>query len=133
MSQPHSNVHSITPAAVDNEDGVNISKMVIVGVASLVVFALSAVVAWWVLVHDEGELRARGVAPMVRGLATKEEIGIIDYVPFDGDHRLERWRAEKDKALRSYGWVDRKKGVVHIPIDEAMKEVVRQAGGGAGK
>jgi hypothetical protein len=133
MSQPHSNVHPSSSAAADNEDGVNIMKIVVVGVVSLVVFALSAVVAWWVLVHDEGVLRARGVAPMVRGLANKEEVGIIDYVPFDGDTRLDRWRAEKEKALRSYGWVDRKKGLVHIPIDEAMKEVVRQSAGGADK
>jgi hypothetical protein len=129
MSQP-SNVHHISQAAADNEDGVNILKIVIVGVVSLVIFALSAVVAWWVLVRDESALRARGVAPQVTGLAKTEEVGIIDYVPFDGDRRLEHWRADKAQALHSYGWVDRKKGVVHIPIEEAMKEVVRQSGGG---
>jgi hypothetical protein len=36
--------------------------------------------------------------------------------------------SEQAKALHGYGWVDRSKGVIHIPIDEAMKDVVaRQA------
>lgn len=30
-------------------------------------------------------------------------------------------RAAEQRALTSYGWVDPQKGVVHIPIDEAMK------------
>ena len=29
-------------------------------------------------------------------------------------------RAEEDKLLHSYGWVDQSKGVVHIPIERAM-------------
>jgi hypothetical protein len=132
MSHP-SNVHHMSQAAIDNEDGVNIVKIVLVGVVSLVIFGLSAVVAYWVLVRDEASLRARGVAPQVTGLHNKQEVGIVDYVPFDGDNRLERWQTEKTKALHSYGWVDRSKGLVHIPIDEAMKEVVQKAGGGPGK
>ena len=65
----------------------------------------------------------------MHGLAKKEEVGIVDYVPFDADDRLEHWQQEKAKALNSYGWVDKKKGLIHIPIDEAMKDVIRQAGG----
>ncbi|HEY2906984.1 MAG TPA: hypothetical protein VGJ29_13870 [Vicinamibacterales bacterium] len=30
-------------------------------------------------------------------------------------------RASEDAILNGYGWVDRNNGVVHIPIDEAMK------------
>jgi len=36
---------------------------------------------------------------------------------------LEQVRAEEEKELTSYGWVDRKAGIVHIPIDEAIKIV----------
>jgi hypothetical protein len=36
---------------------------------------------------------------------------------------LEQLRAEEEKALTSYGWVDRKAGIAHIPIDEAIKIV----------
>ena len=34
---------------------------------------------------------------------------------------MEEMRAAQDKALNSYGYVDRQKGVVHIPIEEAKK------------
>lgn len=30
-------------------------------------------------------------------------------------------RDAEERALHSYGWVDQKKGIVHIPIDEAMR------------
>jgi hypothetical protein len=36
---------------------------------------------------------------------------------------LEQLRAEEDKELASYGWVDEKAGIAHIPIDEAIKIV----------
>jgi len=40
------------------------------------------------------------------------------------DHPLQemkRVRAEEDAKLNSYGWVDQKTGVVHIPIEDAKK------------
>ncbi len=37
---------------------------------------------------------------------------------------LERFRAEERKRLETYYWVDKQKGVVHIPIEQAMKKLV---------
>ena len=34
---------------------------------------------------------------------------------------LKRMRAEEDQILGSYGWVDKDKGIVRIPIDRAME------------
>ena len=64
----------------------------------------------------------------MRGLAKKQEVGIVDYVPFDGDHRLEHWQQAKAKAPERLRLGRPQKGVIHIPIDEAIKDVVRQAG-----
>lgn len=36
---------------------------------------------------------------------------------------LRALRAAEDARLSSYGWVDRNKGVVHIPIEEAMRDI----------
>ena len=36
---------------------------------------------------------------------------------------LEQLRAEEEKELTSYGWVDEKAGIAHIPIYEAIKIV----------
>lgn len=40
---------------------------------------------------------------------------------------LQAWRAEQETELNSYGWIDRKAGVVRIPIDRAM-ELVSERG-----
>ncbi len=38
---------------------------------------------------------------------------------------LGRFRAEEEKRLNTYYWVDKEKGIVHIPIDEAMRKLAR--------
>jgi hypothetical protein len=34
---------------------------------------------------------------------------------------MDEMRAHENQVLNNYGWVDRQKGVVHIPIEEAKK------------
>jgi hypothetical protein len=41
----------------------------------------------------------------------------------DPSEDLVQFRAEEEKRLNGYYWIDKKKGIVHIPIDQAMKEV----------
>ena len=38
---------------------------------------------------------------------------------------LERFRSEERKRLETYYWFDRQNGVVHIPIEQAMKNIVQ--------
>lgn len=38
---------------------------------------------------------------------------------------LAKFREQEDKRLNTYYWVDKQKGTVHIPIDEAMKKLVQ--------
>ena len=45
------------------------------------------------------------------------------------DHPLQemkRLRAEEEKTLNSYGWVDQRTGTVRIPIDEAKKRLLEK-------
>jgi hypothetical protein len=110
--------HQADPA----HDDVDYGKVILVGVISLAIFAAS--IAWaGKLMHDK--VRATEAKT---GLArefdrNRQEIGIVDQVPFVADKRLPEWRAERAKVLNGYGWVDRSKGTVHIPIDEAMAKV----------
>lgn len=39
---------------------------------------------------------------------------------------LKQMRDEEDRILNSYGWVDANGGVVHIPIEQAMKLTLEQ-------
>jgi hypothetical protein len=40
--------------------------------------------------------------------------------------KLSKLRTEQDAAANTYGWVDKSKGVAHIPIAQAMELVVPQ-------
>jgi hypothetical protein len=40
--------------------------------------------------------------------------------------KLSKLRTEQDSAVATYGWVDKPKGVAHIPIAQAMELVVPQ-------
>jgi hypothetical protein len=39
---------------------------------------------------------------------------------------LREIRAEEAKQLDGYGWVDQRQGLVHVPIDDAIKMLVDQ-------
>ena len=41
----------------------------------------------------------------------------------DPSEDLAQFRADEDKRLNTYYWIDEKKGVVHIPIQQAIKEL----------
>jgi hypothetical protein len=53
------------------------------------------------------------------------KFGMVDQWLFEGDGRYrsqldaQRWR------LETYGWIDRQKGIVHVPIGEAMRRVAQ--------
>jgi hypothetical protein len=112
------------------EEGVSLKKIIAVGIASLVSFAICSVAAWAILRKMNDDYAQAGVVPEATKIG-QDEIGIVDHVPFDGDTRLARYRADNARKLGSYGWVDRKKGTIRIPIERAMQQVVEQAGGAA--
>src|SRR5205823_4917924 len=37
---------------------------------------------------------------------------------------LAKLRAREDQALNTYYWIDRDKGIVHIPVYQAMRKVI---------
>jgi hypothetical protein len=39
-----------------------------------------------------------------------------------------QFEREKETRLHGYGWVDRSRGIAHIPIDEAMQRLAQQNG-----
>jgi len=43
----------------------------------------------------------------------------------DGEADLNRFRADEEKRLDTYYWIDKQKGVVHIPIEQAMKSLAQ--------
>ena len=43
---------------------------------------------------------------------------------------LTKFLADEDKRLNTYYWIDKKKGIVHIPIEQAMQELAKEGIGG---
>ena len=43
----------------------------------------------------------------------------------DPPQDLRAFRADEDKRLNTYYWIDKQKGIVHIPIEQAMQEARR--------
>jgi hypothetical protein len=44
----------------------------------------------------------------------------------DPPRDLARFRADEDRRLNTTYWIDRKRGIVHIPIARAMQELVER-------
>jgi hypothetical protein len=124
MSSDSASEHD--PHGSQSEDHIDFGKVIAVGVTSLIVFALGI---WWAagILHHETKRAEDSTGLAHQPLLGKPEIGIVDQVPFNGDHRLADWRQERTARLNSYGWIDRAKGIAHVPIERAMEA----AAGGA--
>jgi hypothetical protein len=106
-----------------SEDEIDYWKVILVGVFSLAIFAISTVWAAWILSHETKKVEQASGATRRPLKVEQEEIGIVDQVPFAVDRRLEQWRRVHDARLNGFGWIDRTKGVAHVPIERAMESV----------
>ncbi len=91
--------------------------IIAVGVGALVVFFLASFVTISYLRMREGD---RPPLPVPQDFG-QSKIGLVEQQLFELSTRGERDRAARQQRLGSYGWVDRKAGVVHLPIERAME------------
>ncbi len=85
--------------------------------------------AFLLMRHAETKL-ASGPEPFPAAAqpATGRKTGVDQTLFGDGKSFSERFLSVQREKLSSYGWVDQPKGLVHIPIEQAMKEVVTTEG-----
>lgn len=108
------------------EERLPFGRVVAAGVTALVLFTVAVA---WERSMLAGEVHAalpHGEAPADR--VGRDEIGIVDQKMFELEGRAEGLRRDQVQRLGSYGWVDRDAGVIHIPIQRAMDEVVKDLG-----
>lgn len=111
-----------TPAR--EKDKVTNRRLVLIAVGALAVFTVFVVATYFQLQARQQHLNPGGaVVPEVLGQA---EINIVNQAPMVLDTRAHQQREQKRQWLHSYGWVDRERGVVHIPIHEAIRQVVEE-------
>jgi hypothetical protein len=103
------------------EDRISTPRIVAVGVVSLLIFIVSggAVVAYF-----HARMTAATLPPIPAEVG-RSKIGIVEQQLYGLAERGLRDREVRLERLGTYGWVDRRSGVAHIPIDEAMELVVK--------
>lgn len=113
------------------EDRISTGKILAVGVASLVLFIASGLVVTAYFQKQRSERPALPIPPETG----RSKIGMVEQQLFDRAVRGERDRAARLERLGSFGWVDRRAGVAHIPIEQAMELVANgvRARPGAGQ
>lgn len=93
------------------------------GIGWLVLVALVLLgVRWW---EVKSEPKEKAPRPALMG---ESEIGIVNQRPFALEDQAPNLRAEQGARLGSYGWVDRSAGVIHVPIERAMEQVLAREG-----
>ena len=117
---------------IQEEDRIPVGKIVLVAVVSLAVFAVGVV--WSVSIQrSENQTIVQWHKPAGPDQTGKPEVGIVYQLPFNKSAYAEDKKAEKELWLNHYGWTDKAKGTVHVPIETAIQKYVSQAGAGAGK
>ena len=102
-----------------------------ISIGGVAVFAASLVVAL-IVVHFFAIATFRHLAsqsskyPPPSSLPTAREGFTGPRLLVNQDLDMEKLRASEDILLNNYDWVDRKNGIVRIPIDRAMELLVQQ-------
>jgi hypothetical protein len=124
----HAQAHG---GARSEEDRISTPRIVAVGLASLAIFIVSGLA---VAEYFKARMAAAALPPIPAEVG-RSKIGMVEQQLFGLAERGARDREARLERLGSYGWVDRRTGVAHIPIEEAMDLVVKgvRARPGAGQ
>src|SRR4029077_4218786 len=104
---------------------INSKRVARVGLALATVIALALLVTYGLFHYFySGETRTR---PLPSPLSYSREPTPEPRLSVEPGEELKTLRSEEDAMLKSYGWIDRDKGVVRIPIDRAL-EILAERG-----
>ena len=128
---PHGGAHGEHPrvdhpAVHHEESDVDIRGIFGFGIGLAVACILISFVVWVLFQYFEARERKK-VTPQFP-LAAQQENRLPPEPRLQTNPRadLADLRAQEEKVLETYGWVDRNGSVVRIPIDEAMKLTVQR-------
>ena len=113
---------------VQEEDRIATGKIIATAIISLAIFGVGVV--WSVSIQrSENKTIVTQLHPAAGAEAGAPEVGIVYQWPFNmSEYGLDKKRATQAR-LSGYHWVDKSAKVVSIPIEDAMKKWVAQAGG----
>jgi hypothetical protein len=123
--EPSHSTEHLPPPPAQAQEGVRWFAVIGTGVSALVVFAIATFVVYRYLELRERKLQPLGPDP-IPALLGQPEIGIVDQVPFDVTRSFQVYRRDSLDRLSSWGWLDRQRGTIHMPIERAMELEVAQ-------
>ena len=125
--EPSHSTEHLPPPEAQADERVASGKVLLIGILSLLVFG--GATCWSTRIWRETRTRLEPNGPIAPGAEIgKAEIGIVDQPPFETLRAAARTRNSEVERLSSYGWVDRDKGVIHVPIDKAIEQYVAEKG-----
>jgi len=125
--EPSHSTEHLPPPEAQADERIASGKVLLVGILSLLVFG--GATCWSTRIWRETRVHLEPNGPIAPGAEIgKAESGIVDQPPFETLRAAERTRRDEVDRLSSYGWVDRDKGVIHVPIDKAIEQYVAEKG-----
>ena len=126
--EPSHSTEHLPPPEAQADEHVATFKIVAVGVIALIVFGAATVWSSRILDRTARTLSPAGPLPVGKEIG-KAEIGIVDQTPFETTRGAAQYRREALQRLNSYGWVDPQRGLIHVPIDKAIDQLLSQEQG----
>ena len=126
--EPSHSTEHLPPPEAQADEHVASGRIIAVGVLALLVFAGAT---WWsTRTWRTTTTRLEPNGPIAPGAEIgKPEIGLVEQVPFETSRGAEQYRREQHEWLNGYGWIDREKGVIHVPIEKAIDQLLAQQQG----
>lgn len=106
--------------------------IMVVSVVSLIIFVIGGYWALGIQRSTEREVIPDGAKP-VPAQAGQVEIGLVNMALFTQDKRAQDRAAEQRNQLTRFGYVDAQKQTMHIPIEEAIKQALKESSASSGK
>lgn len=104
------------------EDRLPSGKIYVVGIVALVVFFLGSLAAGLSMRAVRQEVNPGG-PPLPPQEAGRAKIGMVEQRLYEHANMGPVWHEAARRRLQTFGWIDKEKGIVHIPIDRAMEKV----------
>src|SRR5437763_11605333 len=124
----HAHEHDINPAVAHERKDVNVFQITAFGIG-LLLSCIVVVFAMWAMfdflfAREDAKNASNAAASM---MSERPKLPPEPRLQAEPKIELKALRADEDAILNSYGWIDPNKGIVRIPIAQAI-EIVAQKG-----
>jgi hypothetical protein len=114
------------PDVRQEDDAVPWRFISLVAAGVIAVAAFLIVWAWLILESRSAALRPSGAYPE-RDIKAIAPVSGVQQELFGGEGPGEALNRRRRSALERFEWVDRERGLVRVPIEEAMRRVAEEA------